>query len=252
MFSSGRNLTKSAFHSSVNLPIITIPSRKPILSVFHISFTFSTKLRNTLESAIYLDFSIGNDIMNLVSYKIPKNILFLSAFIFAGLVLFEVARIKRFHVVKEDVLYRSGQPWGSEWFILSNLYGIRTVVNLREAHEDSDEEWLGQELAGVKREGFEYINLPIRNGDLPARDQVNQFLEIVGNPEKQPVLVHCAAGRGRTGFMVAAWRVSRCGWSVSEALEEMEQIYGKSLPETVPEMLSEFKPETVKVADSPG
>ena len=36
------------------------------------------------------------------------------------------------------------------------------------------------------------------------------------------VLVHCAAGSQRTGGVIALWRVLRDGWTVEQALHEME------------------------------
>ena len=39
--------------------------------------------------------------------------------------------VHRFGVVREGVLYRSAQPSGSEWGLLREKYGIRTVVGKR-------------------------------------------------------------------------------------------------------------------------
>ena len=35
------------------------------------------------------------------------------------------------------------------------------------------------------------------------------------------VLVHCAAGKDRTGYMVAAYRVERQDWRLEQAVQEM-------------------------------
>lgn len=79
--------------------------------------------------------------------------------------------------------------------------GVTTIVDLRaEADLDVDEELL-------RRTGITRFNIPLRDGQIPSETQVRQFLTIVENAPGK-VYVHCMAGVGRTGAMVAAYLVA--------------------------------------------
>jgi tyrosine-protein phosphatase SIW14 len=45
----------------------------------------------------------------------------------------------------------------------------------------------------------------------------------VNDPARQPVYVHCAAGRHRTGVMTAVYRMECDGWTADQAYTEMKQ-----------------------------
>jgi hypothetical protein len=50
-----------------------------------------------------------------------------------------------------------------------------------------------------------------------------KLLQIVSDPDRVPVLVHCHFGSDRTGTMCAVYRVAVQGWSKEEAIAEMTQ-----------------------------
>jgi tyrosine-protein phosphatase SIW14 len=62
-------------------------------------------------------------------------------------------------------------------------------------------------------------------GEVPADDNVQQFLEIMRDRINHPVLVHCFAGIHRTGTMVGLYRMEFNRWPVDRAIAEM-QLYG--------------------------
>jgi protein tyrosine/serine phosphatase len=57
----------------------------------------------------------------------------------------------------------------------------------------------------------------------PTAEQIATFLQLVNDPANQPVYVHCAGGRHRTGVMTAIYRMSGEGWTADKAFQEMKQ-----------------------------
>ncbi len=109
-----------------------------------------------------------------------------------------------------DTLYRGEQPTAEGFKELQKL-GIKTVVNLRSLHSDRDE------LEGASLT-YEHIRMEAWD---PEQDEIEAFLKIVTNPNKQPVFVHCQHGADRTGTMVAIYRVVIEGWDTEKAIDEM-------------------------------
>lgn len=109
-----------------------------------------------------------------------------------------------------DGLYRGAQPDAAGMARLKEL-GIKTVVNLRDKHSDSDKIGpLGLKHVGIKVNTF-----------TPQSEQIAEFLRVACDPNNAPVFVHCHRGIDRTGMMCAAYRMVVCGWSKDEALDEM-------------------------------
>ncbi|MGH7295643.1 MAG: protein-tyrosine phosphatase family protein, partial [Polyangiaceae bacterium] len=113
--------------------------------------------------------------------------------------------------VAPGVLMRGSQPDGADLAALAAL-GFRTVVNLR--LEDD------REAARTTALGMTPVWLPFYDQSLPSRAEVREFLAILDDPARRPVYVHCMQGVGRTGVMVAAYRLARCGFTAGRAIEE--------------------------------
>lgn len=113
-----------------------------------------------------------------------------------------------------DGLYRGGVPDADGVAWLRSI-GIRTVINLRHFHGESEGEI-------VEAAGLRYEHLPLESTDAPEPAQVARFFEIVNDEAARPVYVHCLHGVDRTGTMIAIYRIEVEGWSNSDALAEME------------------------------
>ena len=83
---------------------------------------------------------------------------------------------------------------------------MKTVIDLQE-----DGNPLA--LAQVERAGMKYVRIPMNTRVAPTAAQLASFLELVNDPANQPVYVHCAGGRHRTGVMTAVYRMSVDGWT---------------------------------------
>ena len=112
----------------------------------------------------------------------------------------------------DAMLYRSAQPTAEG---MQNLrkQGITTVVNLRSFSSDRDE-------IGSTGLAYEHIYMKAWH---PERKEAVRFLQIVTDPKRTPVLVHCHHGSDRTGAMVALYRIAVQGWTKEAAVREMTE-----------------------------
>lgn len=74
--------------------------------------------------------------------------------------------------------------------------GIRVIINCSEFDNRKD----------IPKE-FEFFHINIPDYGIPTESQLKNFFEITSRFEtkKNPIVVHCVAGCGRTGIMVVAW-----------------------------------------------
>ena len=111
--------------------------------------------------------------------------------------------------------FRGAQPTGHDYTDLASL-GVKTVIDLQE-YGVKDERDL------VEKSGMRYVNIGMNTRVNPTEGQIKQFLSIVNDPAKQPVYVHCAGGRHRTGVMTAIYRMTQEGWASDAAFKEMKK-----------------------------
>jgi len=121
-------------------------------------------------------------------------------------------------VVKPGILYRSGQLTGDQLTEAVKRYGIKTVVNFQLPDEE-----LRAERDLTERLGVGFLNLPMSGDGFGREHQFREVLEAIDDPERRPVLVHCARGTCRTGAAVALYRYERDGWTIDDVAAEMRR-----------------------------
>jgi protein tyrosine/serine phosphatase len=122
-----------------------------------------------------------------------------------------------------DHYFRGSQPKGSDYKDLAAL-GVKTVIDLQK-DGPSNESTL------VTAAGMKFFRIGMTTTKAPTDAQVAQFFEIVNNPANQPVYVHCAGGRHRTGTMTALYRMTFDGWNAAQAYSEMKQYRFEGFPD---------------------
>jgi protein tyrosine phosphatase (PTP) superfamily phosphohydrolase (DUF442 family) len=114
-------------------------------------------------------------------------------------------------------LWRGSQPTEEGFRNLARA-GAKTVIDLR---DDSDDYEDFSRLGGTH---LKYLRIPMRSWH-PDQAQLVILMKvlerIVIDPDSSPVFVHCAAGKDRTGYGIATYRMVFEGWTANDALVEM-------------------------------
>ena len=124
-------------------------------------------------------------------------------------------RIANFGRVNDNY-YRGAQPGGRDYADLAKL-GVKTVIDLQDYGDKA-------EPAAVEAAGMKYVRIGMNTRVNPTPAQLEQFLKIVNDPASQPVYVHCAGGRHRTGVMTAVYRMTNDRLTGSDAFKEMKKF----------------------------
>lgn len=148
---------------------------------------------------------------------------------------------KRFAVVESGILYRSAQPSTRQIENLVQDYDIKTIMIVREGTSRR----VPDEIDFARSIGLNVIHVPIASREPIPDAQVDQFYACIDNPANQPVLIHCSAGRHRTGYLCASYRIERQGWSVDRAIEELKSFrFDEADQSAVLKQLEHYEPRT--------
>jgi protein tyrosine phosphatase (PTP) superfamily phosphohydrolase (DUF442 family) len=109
----------------------------------------------------------------------------------------------------DPAVYRSSQPSEAEFRELVARYGIKTVIKLNPGTDKVP--------AGVR-----VAYHPIESHEDISDVALDRILDDLDKAER-PVLIHCKAGRDRTGLVVGLWRL-RHGVQAPRCYEDMCQM----------------------------
>jgi protein tyrosine/serine phosphatase len=130
-----------------------------------------------------------------------------------------------FAVVEAGVLMRCGQPRVRELEQIRVEHGLCTVVCARGGtRHPLRGRWFRKERAYCRQMGIALEHMPFSDAATPPAMVFDRFLEIVAQPERRPVLVHCEQGFHRTGILCAAYRIRMCDWPIERALDELRSF----------------------------
>lgn len=120
-----------------------------------------------------------------------------------------------FSWVIEGMLAGSGMPTSREEMDWVRENGIKAVLTLTE--ESLPEQWLNN---------IDYLHVPTVNGSSPDIENIEKAVDFVDKNLKnnKSVMVHCAAGKGRTGTILVAYMMKFRGMNVKGAIEEVRSL----------------------------
>lgn len=118
-----------------------------------------------------------------------------------------------------DNLWRGPRP---ESFNELREKGFERVISLQSGSEEYLTDSL-YEMQDPEDFGIQFIEIPCSNIFPPSNEEVSEFLLYLENYDIK-TYVHCHSGVDRTGFMIAAWRMSALHWPFHAAYSEMKKL----------------------------
>lgn len=128
----------------------------------------------------------------------------------------------RFAEVIPGKLYRGGYPSAANVRHLQQSNHIRTILSLTGPVDKPKERDM---LAEARSLGIHALRIPMPGngcGDFAALDRA---ADVLNNPDNYPIFFHCQAGKQRSNAALAAYRMRHCGWSLEDALRELDEHY---------------------------
>lgn len=124
---------------------------------------------------------------------------------------------KRFAVVDEGKLYRSAQPSIRQLDHMIDTLGLKTLLIVRSGKSSR----VPNEIEHAQARGLTVVHIPIESRQPISDAHIAEFFRNIDDPARRPILIHCSAGRHRTGYLCARYRIDRQGWPLQRAIDEL-------------------------------
>lgn len=149
------------------------------------------------------------------------------------------SRPTNFSWILDKKLAGSGLPISFQQFKWIINSGVRSIVTVRET--PLPPEWFDMKF--LRERQFEtegeiaYLHLKVEDYHAPSINELTSTITYIENRirENRPVLVHCAAGKGRTGTILAAYLMKYENLDPIKAISKIRTIRPGSIQTKVQE-----------------
>jgi len=130
-----------------------------------------------------------------------------------------VNRPTNFSWVIKDKLAGSGMPMTYSQFAWVVTHGIKTIVTVREVALPS--KW----FTAYSSDSVDYFHLRVEDYSAPSLEEIDNTVAFIQRQiaKEEPVMVHCAAGRGRTGTILAAYFLKEENLTADQAIAKIRR-----------------------------
>ena len=141
-----------------------------------------------------------------------------------------ISRPTNFSWVINNQLAGSGLPLTFDQFMWLVNHGIGTIVTVRELPLPL--EWLSvddikaSDSKGRTTKKLNYLHLRVEDYHSPSIEEIESTVKFIENEieGKRAVLVHCAAGKGRTGTILGAYLLKKENLGAKDAITRIRNL----------------------------